>query len=184
MWFQLALPLLALSTLQGKPLPPSPPPAAPPACLGKKDARRVQKGKRPEKRLVVYTTMAAHAASGLRGCLSPRASTWREGTTPLAFRGPPCPGVDDMFALLDCADRGVREELAAWKLNGAKAEGALRTAFFQLRMSRIFLDEAEDEARQPTRGLGPVPANRIKSRRQALGDDEDKIAGLLCAAGS
>ena len=180
MLLQAAIQLLAFSALQGDQIPPAPP-ATPPACLGRKDARRLQKTRSPEKRLLVYTAVAAGGAGGLLGCLSPEGSTWVEGKPPFGLPSRPCPGIDDMLAVVHCAEGGIREELAAWKRSGSKAEEALRTAYGQLRMSGILLDQAEDEARQPGRGLGPVPANRIRSCRLALGDDEDRIVRLLRA---
>ena len=91
----------------------------------------------------------------------------------------PCQGIEDTLAVIDCAHRAITGQLSGWNLKGAEPEGALRTTYELLRRSSIMLMEAEDEARQPARGLGPVPANRIASRRRALQDDMERIVSLL-----
>jgi hypothetical protein len=97
----------------------------------------------------------------------------------LGIADTPCQGIEDTLAVIDCAGRAITEQLLAWSLKGAEPEEALRAAYELLRTSSILLMEAEDEARQPARGLGPVPANRIAARRRALQDNMERIVSLL-----
>lgn len=147
-------------------------PSAPHVCLGRKDAKRVEKAKEPEKRLLVYVRTTQRIAGTIWYCLS-GAGAWREvGTLE-------CQDFEDMLALLDCAEQGITEELAAWRPSRGKSDAALRSAQKNLWPAKRDLRFAEDDAQRPTLGLGPSVPNQIKARRQALEDIELTIARLL-----
>lgn len=140
------------------------------ACLGRKDAKQVEKARDQEKRLLAYVGIARGGASGLWYCLT--FLRWDERTN---IKG--CPGIDDKLGVIDCATQGIAEELAAWKLLGAKPDAALHKAECELQQSESLLKRAEDDARRL--GLGPVVPNQIKASRRSLEDQELMITKLL-----
>lgn len=149
-----------------------------PACLRKKDAKRVEKAGGPEKRLLIFAGIAQRTAARLWYCLSPWANTWREGTV-LGLGAPSCSAVEDALAAVDCAEQGIAQELAAWTLRGLNSEAALRKAQYKLALAESELGYAEVEAERLTLGLRPVVPSQIKARRHALEDLELRINQFL-----
>jgi hypothetical protein len=148
------------------------------SCLAKKDAKRVEKARNTEKRLLIYVSIARRSAGKLWGCLSPMASTWQEGSD-ARMRPTGCEGVESTLAVLDCVDQGIADQFAALQRNHLQPVAALRWSKNELELAASELAYAEVDARRPSLGLGPAVPNQIKAERQALEDLETTIAGLL-----
>jgi hypothetical protein len=157
---------LVLGPLSASPLPT-------PACLGSKDAKRVQKARQQEKRLLIYVGIAQKSAATLWYCLSSGGTPWREA----GIVG--CQPVGDILAVLGCVEKAIAEELAAWRPGRGSADAALLKAQHNLWLAKSDLRFAEEDAQRPALGLAPVVPNRIKSRRQALEDLELTITRLV-----
>ena len=161
--------------------------SVPPACLGKKDAKRVRKAKSPSELMLVYTSMADRNATTLWSCLYPWGQVWPEGGAagqPPASgnsgaRGLRCQGVQDMLSALDCVEEGIREEMPAWRGVRTTADIALRKAREQLERAESALGYATVDAQRPTLGLPPAVANQIKSKRHEFEDLESEISALV-----
>ena len=162
---------------------------APPACLGKKDAKHVRKAKDPSDRILLYTLLAQRNATTLWSCLYPWGNVWPEGGT--AGQWPPngssgggnlhCQGVQDMLASLDCVEQGIREELPAWRQVRMTADTALGKAREQLEKAESALGYAADDAQRPVLELPPTVSNQIKSKRREFEDLESEISALVPA---
>jgi hypothetical protein len=156
-------------------LPPSP---TAPACLDRRDRKRLEKAGSEEKRLVVYTGVVQARSVEVWYCLSPWAAGFDSGSV-LHLWHEQCPGIQDMLDAVGCAETGVSEELAAWRPSGPKADAALRDARDKLEAAQAFLRYAEADARHSASRFGPAIPNQIKAMGQSLEHCAAAIAKLL-----